>query len=150
MTEDILFDNIYVGHSADDAKALAAESFDIKKPLEEEKEKAATPEPEAEDKTDSPVNWTSDPVGFVRQKVFVFIELARVDPVLAAKTQPETAGALILALVTVIGMLGSVLGVIGQNTKPVAKVNHLVPRLFSTKLIRFVIVVKEDRRTLSG
>jgi len=34
MTEDILFDNIYVGHSVDDAKALAAETFDIKHSLE--------------------------------------------------------------------------------------------------------------------
>jgi U5 small nuclear ribonucleoprotein component len=29
MTEDILFDNLYVGRSVDDAKAFAAETFDI-------------------------------------------------------------------------------------------------------------------------
>jgi len=121
MTEDILFDNIYVGHSVDDAKTLASQTFDIKKPLEEEKEKAAAPEPVADEKDETTVTWTSDPLGFIRQKVFVFLELAKVDPVLAFKRQPETAGALVVALLTVLGMLGSVLGVIGQNTKPVAK-----------------------------
>ena len=33
MTEDILFDNLYVGHSVEDAKKLAAETFEVKKPL---------------------------------------------------------------------------------------------------------------------
>ena len=33
MTENIMFDNIYVGHSVDDAKKLAAETFDINEGL---------------------------------------------------------------------------------------------------------------------
>ena len=44
MTEDILFDNIYVGHSVEDAKALAVETFEVKKALE-----AASKKDEEED-----------------------------------------------------------------------------------------------------
>ena len=49
MTEDILFDNIYVGHSEEDAKAFAAETFDVKKPLEE----SANAKPAADDDEDT-------------------------------------------------------------------------------------------------
>jgi hypothetical protein len=34
MTEDILFNNTYIGHSIDDAKSLAAETYEVKKHLE--------------------------------------------------------------------------------------------------------------------
>ena len=45
MTEDILFDNLYIGHSVEDAKKLAAETFEVKKELE----KAASSVPEDEE-----------------------------------------------------------------------------------------------------
>ncbi|KAG5220329.1 coq1 hexaprenyl diphosphate synthase [Salix suchowensis] len=66
MTEDILFDNIYVGHSVDDAKALAAATFEI----------------------------------------LTFVDAAKIDPLAAFKTQPETGAALAVALFTIFGMIG--------------------------------------------
>ena len=39
MTEDILFDNIYVGHSVEDARKLAEETYFVKKKLEDIKDK---------------------------------------------------------------------------------------------------------------
>ncbi|KAI0067998.1 Calreticulin-domain-containing protein [Artomyces pyxidatus] len=118
MTEDILFDNIYIGHSVEDAKALAAESFDIKKTLEKEAEKAASPD--IEEETETPA-FTKDPVEFLRQKVFEFIALAKVDPVNAFKAQPETGAALVGAALTFFGMLGVLFGLVGSQQKPVTK-----------------------------
>jgi hypothetical protein len=123
MTEDILFDNIYVGHSLEDAKALAAESFDIKKPLE-----SAKPKDEASDDEEEGSTFAEDPIGFIREKVFEFIDLAKLDPVLAFKTQPETGAALAVALLTAFGMLGALTGIVGGSSKPVPKVRscHLI------------------------
>ena len=120
MTEDILFDNIYVGHSLEDAQAFAKETFDVKKPLEKALEEAETKadEPESEAKS-----FKEDPVGFIREKAFSFIELATLDPVLAIKTQPETAAALGVSVLTLIGMLGALFGIVGSSQKPITKVS---------------------------
>jgi len=115
MTEDILFANIYVGHSVEDAKALAAETFDIKKPLESAADKAAQPEEE-----DSEIpSFKADPIGFIRQRVLNFIAEAKLDPLTAFKTQPETGAALAAALFTLFGMLGALFGLVGGSQKPI-------------------------------
>jgi hypothetical protein len=115
MTEDILFDNIYVGHSLEDARALAAESFDVKKSLEKAADKAADPE----DEDDSAPSFKEDPVNFLRTKAFDFIEIAKEDPVAAFKSQPETGAALAAALFTFLGMIGALFGLVGSAQKPV-------------------------------
>ena len=123
MTEDILFDNIYVGHSVDDAKAFAAETFDIKHALEMAEEKSALAD-EDEMELDE-VTFTENPVDFLRNKAFKFIALARIDPVAALKTQPETGVALVGALLTFFGMLGALFGLVGSQQKSVVKVGFL-------------------------
>jgi hypothetical protein len=124
MTEDILFDNIYVGHSVDDAKALAAETFDIKHSLEKAAEKSAFPG-EDEEELDE-VTFAENPVDFLRNKAFKFIALARIDPVAALKTQPETGVALVGALLTFFGMVGALFGLVGSQQKSVVKVGFLI------------------------
>lgn len=120
MTEDILFSNIYIGHSLEDAKALAAETFDVKKRLEAAEKKAA----EDHEATEGQIVFKEDPVAFIREKVFEFIELARLDPLYAAKSRPETAAGLALATVTFFGMLAVfVTSLFGGQSKPVAKVS---------------------------
>ncbi|KAI0249552.1 Calreticulin family-domain-containing protein [Lactifluus subvellereus] len=108
MTEDILFDNIYVGHSIDDAKALAAETFDIKHPLEKATEKAALPEDDEELVGPS---FAENPVEFLRNKAFNY----------RFKTHPETGVALAGALLTFFGMLGALFGLVGSQQKTVTK-----------------------------
>jgi U5 small nuclear ribonucleoprotein component len=122
MTEDILFDNIYVGRSLDDANAFAAETFDIKHPLEKAADKPAFPE--VEDEQDE-VAFAENPVEFLRNKAFKFIALARVDPIIAFKTHPETGIALAGALLTFCGMLGALFGLVGSQQKTVTKVRFL-------------------------
>ncbi|KAH8998757.1 Calreticulin family-domain-containing protein [Lactarius hatsudake] len=119
MTEDILFDNIYVGHSLEDAKALAAETFDVKHSLEKAADKAAQAD-EDEEPVDEPT-FAENPVEFLRHKAFTFIALAREDPVVAFKTHPETGIALAGAVLTFFGMLGALFGLVGSQQKTVTK-----------------------------
>lgn len=118
MTEDILFDNIYIGHSAEDAKALAAQTFDVKKPLESA---AAKPE-KLDDEDEDEVSFKDDPISYIRGKVFTFIDLLRQEPLLAFKTHPETGIALGGAFLTLIGMIGALFGLVGASQKPITKV----------------------------
>ena len=122
MTEDIMFGNIYVGHSVEDAQKLAKETFEVKHALEVAKAK------EEDAKTDypSPSDWKEDPVAFIRERVFSFIELAKIDPLLAFKSKPETGAALTGALLTLFGMLGALFGLVGGSQKPVTKVKGWV------------------------
>lgn len=116
MTEDILFTNIYVGHSAEDAKKLAAETFEIKKPLEVAADKKhLTTDDEEEDK----VAFKDDPIAYLRTRVLDFIAAARADPIEAFKSQPETGAALVFALFTLFGMFGALINIIGGAQKPV-------------------------------
>jgi len=114
MTEDILFDNIYVGHSAEDAKKLAAETFEIKKPPE-----VANDKPAADDEEEEKISFKDDPVSFIRSRVLTFIEAAKANPLEAFKSQPETGAALVFALFTLFGMFGALVNIIGGAQKPV-------------------------------
>jgi hypothetical protein len=120
MTEDILFDNIYVGHSLEDAHTLAQETYAIKKGVEATLSKSEEPEDEEEEK----VSFQENPAAFIRQKALTFIEAAKADPVAALKAQPETAAALIGALLTFFGMIGALFGLIGGAQKPITKVRR--------------------------
>ena len=119
MTEDILFDNIYVGHSIDDAKAFAAETFDVKHTLEKAADKSPFDEEEEEL---NEVTFAENPIEFLRNKAFKFILLARADPIAAWKADPQTGVALVGAILTFFGMLGALLGLVGSQQKTVTKV----------------------------
>jgi Calreticulin family len=115
MTEDILFDNIYVGHSVEDAQKFAKETFEVKKPLEVSANKKALPEDEAEET----VSFKEDPIEYIRSHVLDFVDAAKVDPVAAFKAQPEIGAGIAGALFTLFGMIGALLGLVGSQSKPV-------------------------------
>jgi hypothetical protein len=143
MTEDILFDNLYVGHSVEDAKKLAAETFEIKKPLEN---KASTPEGVNEE--DEEVSFKDDPLGFIRTRVLDFVDHVKEDPVDAIKSKPETGAALLVALFTIFGMLGGLLGFGGASQKPViTKVN--LPTYPMPPIANVLIPVDQEARSPS-
>ncbi|KAJ5564661.1 Calnexin [Penicillium frequentans] len=89
MQNDILFDNVYIGHSIEDAEKLRQETFDVKVAIEEAEEKASQPEPEGP---------------CPRCHHFE-------DPIHAVKTAPEVAGGLVALLLTsiliIVGAIGS-------------------------------------------
>lgn len=120
MTEDILFDNIYIGHSVEDANKFKVETFDVKKPLETEQAKPKPNTKHVDDEEEIP--FSEDPIEFIRSKAFKFVDLAKLDPVLAFKTQPEVGAVLVLSIVTFFGMLGAMFGVVGGSKPPVTKV----------------------------
>lgn len=111
MQSDIMFNNIYIGHSVEDAEKLRKETFDIKHPIEEAQEESSKPKPEEPEEPETTVTFSEDPVTFVRQKVDQFVALAKEDPIHAVKTVPEVAGGLIALLLTsilvIVGAIGS-------------------------------------------
>ncbi|KAH7368935.1 calreticulin [Plectosphaerella cucumerina] len=105
MQSDILFDNIYIGHSIEDAEKLAEETFVPKRAAEkalEEAEKPATPEPP---KSPNDLKFLDDPVTYVKEKVDLFTTIAQKDPIEAIKFVPEVAGGIGAVVVTFIALI---------------------------------------------
>jgi calnexin len=104
MQNNILFDNIYVGHSVEEADALKKATWDIKIANEKAEEEASAPKFD-EPKTEEPIDWKKDPVKFVKQKVESFIAAAKKDPIEAVKEAPEIAGPIGLVILTVVALI---------------------------------------------
>ncbi|PWN47184.1 Calreticulin-domain-containing protein [Violaceomyces palustris] len=107
MDEDILFDNIYIGHDAEQASAFAKETFHVKLPIEQNKEEEANPKKEQEG------GAAANLVEKVRGTANEFIAKARENPVEAIKEMPQVAGAFGAAfagLLALVGLVGSALG----------------------------------------
>ncbi|KAG8876267.1 hypothetical protein FRB97_004309 [Tulasnella sp. 331] len=130
MTEDILFDNIYIGHSAADAKALATETFHAKKAIEEEKKEELNKAAAAKAKEASGEETLLDmfdklkenPVEYIREQILNFIEEVQVDgPVEAFKAKPQVGGAILAAFLTLLGSLAAIMGLVGSTAAPVSK-----------------------------
>ena len=122
MQPNILFDNIYIGHSVEDARALADQSFFLKHPIEEIAELADRPKEEEKPvpKSPSDLKFLDDPVLYVREKLDLFVTLAKKDPIQAVQFMPEVAGALGAILVSLIAVTAGVLS-LGGSPAPAAK-----------------------------
>lgn len=108
MENDILFDNIYIGHSVDDAEKLASETWALKKPVEAAQDSAAGAK-DAQDEG-ATVSLKENPVEFVNQKIQQFTAiLAQGGPIPAVKAVPEVAGAGAALVVAFILLFVSVL-----------------------------------------
>ncbi|KAF9245659.1 Calreticulin family-domain-containing protein [Melanogaster broomeanus] len=114
MTEDTLFDNIYVGHSVEDADALLAETYTVKHALE----KVVKAVPEVDSSDELPL-FTIDPLGYVRGKIGLFLDDAREDPVAAIQSHPDTAAGLVGAVLVLFGLLGALFGLVGAGQQPI-------------------------------
>ena len=115
MTEDILFDNIYIGDSVEDAKRLA-ETFHVKHALEKAARDAEKPAPTPDEEVDS-VKFADAPLEWLRAQALTFIELVQVDPIGAFKAKPETGAALVAVILTFLGSFGALFGLIGGSQK---------------------------------
>ena len=102
MQNDILFDNIYIGHSVSDAEKLAQETFDVKKAVEKAQEEAEKPKEDKSDKLKSPSDmaFMDDPVAYAKEKVNLFATIAARDPIEAVKFVPEVAAGIAIGFVT--------------------------------------------------
>ena len=120
MQNDILFDNIYIGHSIEDADKLKAETYDIKAPIEKAEDEASKPKAPEPVKSPLDLNFKDDPVLFVREKVQLFWTIARRDPIEAVRFVPEVAGGIGVLLVTILAVIiGGTMG--GSKAAPKVK-----------------------------
>ena len=113
MQSDILF--IYIGHSIDDAEKLKAETYDIKIKAEEADKEASKPKETPKPKSPSDLKFKDDPVTYVKEKVNLFITIAKSDPVEAIRFVPEVAGGIGVLVVTLIAVI---LGAVGSGSSP--------------------------------
>ena len=109
MQNDILFDNIYIGHSVEDAEKLRAETFDVKITAEKAEEEANAPKAPEPPKSPSDLVFKDDPVLYIKEKVNLFLEIVKRDPVEAVKSVPEVAGGLGVLVATIFAVLASLL-----------------------------------------
>lgn len=115
MTKDILFDNIYIGHSIEDAEKLKKESFDIKKAIEIEEDIASAPKIPEAPKAPGETTFQEDPITFIRDKLELFFAVLRRDPMAAIQTFPEVTGGLVALVGTVLALL---FGLISLSSAP--------------------------------
>lgn len=122
MTNDILFDNIYIGHSIEDAKKFADETFHEKHPHEELAELAEKPKKEDKKPTSpSDLKFLDDPVTYITEKLDLFLTIAQNDPVQAIKFVPEVAGGIAAILFTIIAAIVGVVSVSSSSAAPAVK-----------------------------
>jgi calnexin len=107
MQSDILFDNIYIGHSIEDAEKFADETFNEKHPIEQLVELAEKPKVDDKPAPKSPMDlvFLDDPVHYIREKLDLFFTIAQNDPVQAIKFVPEAAAGLGAVAITIIALI---------------------------------------------
>jgi calnexin len=119
MQNDILFDNIYIGHSVEDAAKLAEESFLEKHPQEQLLELADKPKADDTPKSPSDLNFLDDPVFYVKEKLDLFLTIFKSDPIQAIKFVPEVPTAIGGLIVTILALVG--VFTMGSAPEPVKK-----------------------------
>ncbi|KAH0494053.1 hypothetical protein TgHK011_000688 [Trichoderma gracile] len=118
MTNDILFDNIYIGHSIEDAEKLANETFFVKHPIEKALAEADEPKFDDTPKSPSDLKFLDDPVTFVKEKLDLFLTIAQRDPIEAVKFVPEVAGGIAAVFVTLIAIIVGLVGLGSSSAAP--------------------------------
>lgn len=122
MDKDILFDNIYIGHSIEDAAKFAEETFFEKHPIEQLLELAEKPkDADKPIKSPSDLVFMDDPVTYVKEKLDLFFTIAQNDPIQAIKFVPEAAGGLAAAFVTLIAIIVGIVSASGSSAPPAVK-----------------------------
>lgn len=117
MQKDILFDNIYIGHSVEDAKKFADETWKVKYDIETAAEDAEKPLTDEAMDSDALTFW-DDPLMFVQKEVQDFIPVFLEDPLEALQTKKEVAGGLAAAFVTVLALIGALLALLTPKGSP--------------------------------
>jgi calnexin len=106
MQADVSFDNIYIGHSVDDAKKIADETFFVKSPVEKALEQAEKPKEEDKPKSPSDLKFLDSPATYIKEKLDLFLTIAAKNPVEAIKFVPEVPTAIGGLLVTILALVG--------------------------------------------
>lgn len=122
MQSDILFDNIYIGHSVEDAQKFADETFFEKHPVEQLLELESKPKNEDKpSKSPSDLVFMDDPIHYIREKLDLFFTIAQTDPIEAVKFVPEAAAGIGAVIVTLLAVIVGVISMSGSTPPPQVK-----------------------------
>jgi calnexin len=110
MQNDILFDNIYIGHSESDAEAFAKETWVVKFASEKAEEEKNKPKKDEKAEAIADLKFMDDPVKYAQLKWDQFQELWARDPMQAIKLVPEVTGAIGIGAVTLLVILAGLIG----------------------------------------
>jgi len=123
MQSDILFDNIYIGHSIEDAEKFADETFHEKHPIEQLAELEAKPKVDEKKPPKGPNDlvFMDDPVFYIKEKLDLFFTIAQNDPIQAIKFVPEVAGGFAALAVTLLAVIVGLVSLGGSTPAPVKK-----------------------------
>ena len=130
MQNDILFDNIYIGHSVSDAEKFAKETFSIKSASEKAEEEKSKPKKEETPESITDTKFMDDPVAYAKAKWSLFTDMWSRDPMQAVKLVPEVTGAIGLGAVTLIAVL---VGLIGGGAKAAPSKEEIQARAAQAK-----------------
>lgn len=115
MSNDILFDNIYVGHSIEEAETIGNATYAEKIIYEMQEEVASRPK--VDDPSAEPSLWDQfkeDPINFLIYQAEIFYTFFKRDPIFAVKQYPETAAAFGVIIVSILGLLfGTIVTIFG-------------------------------------
>ncbi|KAI6250183.1 Calnexin [Erysiphe necator] len=127
MQKDILFDNIFIGHSVEDADQFADDTFHEKSPHEKLSE-IAQKEKEELTKPSSPsdLSFKDDPVLYIKEKLSLFFSIAQKDPFQAVKFVPEVAAGISTLIIAFISILIGTLSNSSSNSKKNTEKNSSV------------------------
>lgn len=110
MQKDILFDNIYIGHSVADAEKLQKETYDVKIAIEKQEDEANSQKETDTPKSPMDLKFRDDPVHYMREKLNLFWTIAKRNPVEAVKFVPEVAAGIAVLAAGVLTLLFTLLG----------------------------------------
>jgi len=146
MNNGILIDNIYIGHSIEEAEAVKKHTFDIKKEIEQQEDEATKPPaPEADEEKPIPkspldLDFMEDPVTYIKENLDLFITLFKKDPVEAIRFMPAFAGGVGAVVATVLAIF---LGAISVLIAPAAPAASATAKKAATKAKETAKSVKE-------
>ncbi|KAG5439162.1 hypothetical protein PCANB_001461 [Pneumocystis canis] len=112
MQNDILFDNIYIGHSIEEAEKFAESTFGIKYKNEITQETGNA----EEEKVSDNVMETSY-LDVAMKKVVTFIDLMKEDPISALKKMPGTASTLGTLFLTLIAIFYGIISLVSTYSR---------------------------------
>jgi len=121
MQSDILFDNIYIGHSVEDAAKFADETFFEKHPIEQLLELESKPKDDKPTKSPTDLVFLDDPIHYIREKLDLFLTIAQTDPIQAVKFVPEAAAGIGAVIVTLLAVIVGIVSLSGSSPPPAAK-----------------------------
>ncbi len=120
LQKDIMFDNVYIGHSAADAKKFAEETWRVKYDQEGAIEDAEKPKDESKDEAKKETKKDGSIVDKAKQEADKFVKAAQKDPVQAVQSHPWHFASLLATVLLGLGLLAFLFGS-SPAEKPIVK-----------------------------